>query len=337
MRIVKIFSVAVVCLASLIVLTACFFAFRIFAPSKAQQNFAPPEGQQAVSPNGGTILFSHSQGASSFLYVKRPASPGKRLTAAAGGIESEASLSHDGRLVVYAFTSGPEAKSAIWIVGIDGTHAHQITSSEEDALHPVFSPDDSTVLYAASGHTGHSSPIAAPRRHDWDVFSLPAQPSGNVQGATPQQRTHSSFYDLQSLDVAADLASPKSVKILISTTGYPIGSILREFSLGDAGREKIFQPRVSGAPEPEPVFGDARFLHQGMDIVFLAASNPPSGGNFDYNVFSMSEVTGSELKQLTQLKGMISDLRVLPDGNVTFVNGEHIYLLNSVDHSIHQL
>ena len=44
------------------------------------------------------------------------------------------------------------------------------------------------------------------------------------------------------------------------------------------------------------------------------------GGNYDYNVYSMSDVTGGDLKQLTHLKGMTTDLKVLPDGKATFVN-----------------
>jgi hypothetical protein len=68
-----------------------------------------------------------------------------------------------------------------------------------------------------------------------------------------------------------------------------------------------------------PEYGEARYIHDGMDILFLAASDSP-GRNYDYNVYSMSDVTGSELKQLTHLRGMTTELKVLPDGKASFVN-----------------
>jgi hypothetical protein len=64
-----------------------------------------------------------------------------------------------------------------------------------------------------------------------------------------------------------------------------------------------------------------------MDILFLAATDP-SAGNYDYNVYSMSDVTGSDIKQLTHLKGMTKGLKVLPDGRATFVNGGVAYVLD---------
>jgi hypothetical protein len=57
-----------------------------------------------------------------------------------------------------------------------------------------------------------------------------------------------------------------------------------------------------------------------MDILFLAASDSP-GGSYDYNVYSMSEVTDGNLKQLTHLKGMTTELKISPDGKATFSNG----------------
>jgi hypothetical protein len=70
-----------------------------------------------------------------------------------------------------------------------------------------------------------------------------------------------------------------------------------------------------------------RFIHEGMDLLFLAATDT-SGGNYDYNVYSMSDVTGTSIKQLTHLKGMTKELKVLPDGKATFMNGGMAYVLD---------
>lgn len=318
MQVGKIVSIGIVSLASVIVLITAVVAIIFFASShsSSQQNFAPHSGQQAVSPAGNVSLFSERHGNSSFLYRRDGSGKKVRLTSAKSGIESEASFSHNGKFVVYSFAAGPDAKSEIWIAGADGSDPHAITGQSEDALHPAFSPDDSRVLYAASRFTGHYSPIVRPARHDWDVYSVAIHSIPNG----PVQITHSAFYDLRSLDVAGDEITPGATRLLISTTGYPIGALFEEFILGATGRDKIFQPHVPGESSVGPSYGDARFTHDGMDILFLAAKDG-SGGNYDYNVYSMSDVTGGELKQLTHLTGMTKELKALPNGNATFVNG----------------
>lgn len=330
MRAGKIFSIVVVSLASLIVIAAAAIAITVFGFSRGgkQQNFAPPEEQQAISPVGGIVLLSQTSGSSSFLYRKNQSDgTSVRLTSASIGIESEASFSHNGKLVVYSFANSPDSKSAVWVVGANGSNPHALTGKDEDALHPVFSPDDSKVFYAASSFTGHNSPVVRPARHDWDVFSIPAQSNATTPSIAPTQITRASFYDLRSLDIVADPINQGGTKLLISTTGYPIGALLEEFILGASGRDKIFQPHVPGESSVGPSYGEARFIHDGMDVLFLAASDT-SGGNYDYNVYSMSDVTGSEIKQLTHLKGMTMELKVLPNGKATFVNGGTAYLLD---------
>jgi hypothetical protein len=329
MRVGKVLSIVVVSVASVIVIATGVIAVISFASSRSggQQNLAPPEGQQAISPVGDTVLVSQTSGSSSFLYRKGPSDgTSVRLTSASVGIESEANFSHNGKLVVYSFANSPDAKSAVWVVGTDGSNPHALTGKDVDALHPVFSSDDSKVLYAASSFTGHYSPIVRPARHDWDVFSIPVQAIATTASIVPTQITHASLYDLRSLDIVADPLNQGGTKLLISTTGYPIGALLEEFNLGASGRDKIFQPHVPGESSVGPAYGEARFIHDGMDILFLAATDT-SGGNYDYNVYSMSDVTGSEIKQLTHLRGMTKELTVLPNGKATYVNGGKVYVL----------
>lgn len=330
MRVGRVFSIVVVSLAGVIVIAAGAIALIFFAPfrSAEHQNFAPPEAQQAISPVGDSVLFSQTSGNSSFLYRKNPSDgTSGRLTSTPNGIESEASFSHNGKLVVYSFANSSDSKSAVWVVGIDGSNPHALTGKDEDALHPVFSPDDSKVFYAASNFTGHYSPVVRPGRHDWDVFSIPVQPNATTASIAPTQITHASFYDLQSLDIASDELNHGGTRLLISTSGYPIGALLEEFNQGASGREKIFQPHVPGESSVGPSYGEARFIREGMDILFLAATDT-SGGNYDYNVYSMSNVTGGEIKQLTHLKGMTKELKILPNGKATFVNGGKSYVLD---------
>ena len=73
-----------------------------------------------------------------------------------------------------------------------------------------------------------------------------------------------------------------------------------------------------------------------MDVLLLAATDT-AGGNYDYNVYSMSDVTGGDIKQLTHLKGMTTDLKVLLDGRATFVNGGTIYVLDVTKQTVEPL
>jgi hypothetical protein len=132
---------------------------------------------------------------------------------------------------------------------------------------------------------------------------------------------------MRSLDVVGDSVDQGGTRLLMSTSGYPIGALIEEFRVGSSGRDKIFQPHVPGESSVGDAYGEARFIHGGMDVLFLAASDT-SGGSYDYNVYSMSDVTGSEIKQLTHLKGMTTDLRVMPDGKATFVNGGTAFVLD---------
>lgn len=329
MRAGKIISIVVVSVASFIVLAAAAAMITIFGFSRTgkEQNFAPPEGQQAISPLGNTVLFSQASGNSTFLY-RQDIPDGKkvRLTSAQKGIESEASFSHDGKLVVYSFADSPDSKSAVWLVGADGSNPHAISDKDQDALHPVFSPDDSKVYYAESNFTGHYSPIVRPARHDWDVFSITVRRNGATGDNAATRITHSSFYDLRSLDAADDGLNPRGTKLLISTSGYPIGELIEEFNLDDSGKDKIFQPHVPGESSAGPSYGEARFVKDGMEILFLAATDT-SGGSYDYNVYSMSDVTGGEIKQLTHLRGVTEELKIFSGDKATFVNGGVIYLL----------
>ncbi|HEX4007477.1 MAG TPA: hypothetical protein VHX60_14975 [Acidobacteriaceae bacterium] len=339
MRVGRILSIVVVGLASAIVIVAGAIAIVFFARSGSakQQNVAPPDGTQAISPVGNTVLLSRTHGNSSFLYRKDPSDGSNvRLTSASIGIESEASFSHNGKVVVYSFASSPDSRSAVWLVGADGSNPHALTGKDEDALHPVFSPDDSKVFYAVSNFTGNYSPVVRPARHNWDVFSTTVQSSATTASSGAMQVTHGSFYDMQSLDVVADPLNRGGTELLISTTGYPIGALLEEFNLGASGRDKIFQPRVPGESSVGPSYGEARFIHDGMDVLFVAATDT-SGGNYDYNVYSMSDVTGGEIKELTHLKGMTNGLSVLPNGQATFVNGGAAFVLDIGTQSVRPL
>ena len=328
MRVGKMAAIAVVGIASLILVVVAAFGI-IFSPfrSTTSRNELPPAGPQARAATGDSLIFSEQERGWSFLTIQRtPGGPNVRLTTAKEGIESEPRFSHDGKLVVYSFADSEKSSSAIWIVGVDGSNAHAVTDSSEDALHPMFTPDDASIIYAVSNYTGHHSPLVGPARHDWDLFSRPVKMSA-ASAAGLKQLTHSNFYDLRSIDVSNDSVNAGGIEVLISTTGYPIGALIEELRIGPKESQLLYQPRVPGMPAPGPSYGEAYFADGGLDIAFLAATNE-SGEDYDYNVFMMSEVTGAEIKQLTHLHGMTEHFVVYPDGSATLVNAGTRYSLD---------
>jgi hypothetical protein len=245
------------------------------------------------------------QGASSFIVL----ADGKgqqqhRLTTRTSGLEGQPALSQNGKLIAYSLAASPGGKSEVWIAPASGGDGTRVSSPDQDALTPAFAQADRSLLYVTSGFNGHYSPVARPRRHDFEINRIPIAPDGASPGATPIALTHQKFFDLRSLSVSDDGAS-----FLISTTGYPIGDLFEEFDIASPDRiKKIFQPVVHGSPSIGVAYGRAAYV--GMNIVFEAASEPTKGGNFDYNLYEMSGATGGNLVQLTHHHGLIDDLSI---------------------------
>jgi hypothetical protein len=269
-------------------------------------------------------LYTETLGSSSFVFMKLPGqSVGHRLTGRTGGWESDPTLSPDGKVVAYTVANDPNSKSEVWISRSDGSHAHQVSGADEDALQPAFGADSRLLLYVVSRYNGHYSPIARPRKHDFDIVKIAIDPDGPVTGALPVELTQQHFFDMHSLAV-----SPDGQHFLLSTSGYPIGSLIEEFDLADPlAIKKIFQPHVPSEPSGSPEFGPAAYTPDGMGIIFTAATEG-QGGMFDYNIYQMSDVTGGELTQLTHRSGMIDRLTVAPDGTILFSAGSMRYSLD---------
>lgn len=290
-------------------------------PSSRGQTIAT--GQQ---PNAHAV-YAKSEGETSFVYVADGATS-RRLTNVRNVWEADPVLSSDGRLIAYSSGPTQRERAEVWVAHIDGSHAHRISGSDQDALMPAFSPDGRTVFYVISRSFGHSSPIAASRRHDFDVMKIAVDPDQTIAGASPVEVTQSYFYDVQSLSV-----SPDGEQFLLSTSGYPIGGLLQEFRLDHPlHQHRIFQPHVPGESSMGPSFGQARYVGDGLEIVFTAAAEPAGGGNYDYNVYRVSEVTGGNLTQLTHHKGMIDSLSVTPHGGVGFVDADGYSQVNFPAH-----
>ena len=286
-----------------------------------------------VTPHTAIQIFAIRSDGKSYVYVAVPSGgAARRLTTATSGWETDPVVSRSGNLVAYALSDGPEAKSQIWVSQIDGSHAHRVSSAEEDAIMPAFGSDDHLLVYVKSRFSGHYSPIARPRRHEFDLMKVLVDKDGPVAGAAPIELTEQHFFDLRSLSVSTD-----GERVLLSTSGYPIGSLFEEFDLAHPLQiKRIFQPHVPLQPSTGPEFGSAAYIHDGMDIVFAAATEGKSD-SFDYNVYQMSDVTGGELIELAPHTGAIDGLTVLGNGQIVITSEGKRFVVDEKTRSLQPL
>ena len=291
----------------------------------------PPAPTEVVVHSSRTRVFTVADESSSTVFVQTPGSPPHRLTSNTHAWESDPVLSGSGQIIAYSTAAGPDGRSEVWVARVDGSHAHRVSGDAEDAVMPAFVPDEHSLLYVRSRFNGHYSPIARPRRHKFDVVKVAVDADGPMIGAPSLELTHQSFFDLQSLSVSQD-----GERFLISTSGYPIGSLIEEFEFANPNLVKrMFQPHVPSEPQGSPQVGQAAYTNGGMEIVFTAATEGKDG-MFNYNIYKMSDVTGGELVKLADHSGTVDRLDVANDGTVVFVAGGKQYAIDPKTNLIHQ-
>ena len=89
----------------------------------------------------------------------------------------------------------------------------------------------------------------------------------------------------------ASLAHRVTIKLLTAHSIREFGAGLDLPHFEERNRP---QRHVPGESSVGSSYGEARFIHDGMDALFLAASDT-SSGNCDYNAYSLSDVSGSEI------------------------------------------
>lgn len=162
-------------------------AVLLLSLSSCRSETAPASRNQVVVPSqqvNAREVYAKSSGATSFIYVV-DGGTSRRLTDAKSGWEADPVLSSDGHLIAYSSGATQSGRADIWVAHVDGSHAHKVSNADQDALMPGFSSDGRTVLYVISRSFGHSSPIAASRRHDFDVVKIAIDPDQTIAGSTP--------------------------------------------------------------------------------------------------------------------------------------------------------
>lgn len=292
---------------------------------RSTRPYQPPLSEAVFTPDGQGITFTVSRGETCFLYTANLATgTAKRVTHASTGCETNPNYSSDGQSLAYMQASKPRQHAALVIAHADGTGTRTLVGPEADNLKPVFVPQSQSILFLRAGDFGHSSPLVDNRRRDFDLFS--------VDPGTRQitQLTHQRFYELGRVSVSAD-----GKQILYSLITYPEMS---HFLIVPLARPEqatgSLQPFVPKSPKPTPEIYTASWFPDGRHILFQAASEPPQGGNFNYNVYRMTVGSGA-LEQLTDLTGTIDGLSLSADGTRAVLLRQGSYsILNIATHHL---
>jgi TolB protein len=104
----------------------------------------------AVAPDGAQGIYLTDQHGGSYPDFTR-------LTVAPpGGYDTQPDISADGRTVAFRRVlsdSGPDAASAVFVIGLDGSGLRQLTPYSLDAVYPHWSPDGSQLVFSSNRDT----------------------------------------------------------------------------------------------------------------------------------------------------------------------------------------
>jgi TolB protein len=107
----------------------------------------------AVAPDGAQGIYITDQHGGSYPDFRR-------LTVApAGGFDTQPDISPDGRTIAFRRVlsdSGPDAASAVFVVGVDGDGLRQLTPYSLDAVYPQWSPDGTRLVFSSDRDSNFS-------------------------------------------------------------------------------------------------------------------------------------------------------------------------------------
>lgn len=293
-------------------LVFCLLPFVLLA-CRSSHPYQPPLSPAIFTPDGSAIIFSAATEDSCFLYQADIASGvERRITKATSGCEFDPAFSPDGQQLAFMSAPRPGEHAALVVGKPDGTGIRTLVPNTEDNLTPVFVPHSKLILFLRSGAFEHHSPLVDNHRHKFDVFSVDTE-TGKVNSLTEQE-----FYEINNISVSAD-----GKQILLSaytgTDNFFIAPVAK-YHIPEAG----LRPSVPNGPPGGPVSYGAVWLPDGKSFLFFAATEPPGGGNFDYNVYRFAIASGTAEK-LTQFSGMLDGFNVSADGKKAVILRQGVY------------
>lgn len=295
-------------------LLLCVMSFALLA-CRSSHPYQPPLSPAIFTPDGSAIVFSVAGGANCFLYQADIASGAvHRVTKATSGCEFDPAFSPDGRQLAFMRAPRSGEHAALVIGKPDGTDPRTLVSDTDDNLMPAFVPYSKQVLFLRSGAFEHHSPLVDNRRHKFDVFSVDTE-TRNVTSLTEQK-----FYEINNISISAD-----GRQLLLSVSTYPEGDhFLVVPVVKSPSAARSLQPGVPNRPQGGSIDRRAVWLPDGKSFLFSAATEPPGGGNFDYNVYRFTIASGT-IEKLTQFSGLLNGFSVSADGKKAVILRQGVY------------
>jgi len=104
------------------------------------------------SPDGRRIAFS--RGGELFV-IRSSGGAARRIAHGVGGEALDPAWSPDGKLIAYDYRPPGYSIREIWVVGVDGTRARQVTRVREVSTRPAWSPDGRRLAFQSDAQGGH--------------------------------------------------------------------------------------------------------------------------------------------------------------------------------------
>jgi Tol biopolymer transport system component len=300
-------------------LLVCLSLGWLVACRRSTEPAQPPLSPAVFTPDGSAVVISVARAETCFLYrVEIATGATRRLTEATDGCEFDPAFSSDGRQLAFMRAPRSGASAALVLANADGRNPRMLVSGDSDNLRPVFVPHANQIVFLRSGAFEHHSPVVDNARHKFDIFSADVT-SGRVTALT-----HEQFYLINTISV-----SPDGQQLLVSLYTYPDGD---RFAILPIATPQA--PARTVRPQPFAVVYHALWLPDGGGILFSGATEPPGGGDFDYNVYRLTVASGA-IEQLTHLSGVLDGLSVSPDGaKAALLYRGAYYLLDIATHRL---
>ncbi|WP_337865269.1 hypothetical protein [Ignavibacterium sp.] len=217
------------------------------------------------------------------------------------GENAEAYFSFDGKKLIYQATVGSIKCDQIFIMNLDGSDKHMVSTGKGRTTCAYFYPDGEKILYASTHHFDENCPQPPDRSkgYVWKLYDSFDIFMANKDGSDLVQLTNSGKYDAEAT------ISPKGDKIVFTSTRDRDPELYLMDLDGSNQKRLTFEKGYDGG---------AFFSYDGSKIVFRASRPKTDKELEDYNelvneglvrptnleIFVM-DADGKNIKQVTNL------------------------------------
>jgi TolB protein len=110
------------------------------------------DGSPTWSPDGRRIAFARE---AELFVIPTRGGTARRISRGVAGEALDPAWSPEGRLIAYDYRPPGYSIREIWVVGVDGRRARQVTRLREVSTRPAWSPDGRRIAFQSNAEGGH--------------------------------------------------------------------------------------------------------------------------------------------------------------------------------------